>query len=304
MERKVRFIGAAMGWGASNSGCEDGAVAVQKTSLIDDLRAMGIRARWENTLFAHSSARSKPKTLAQTLPLVHEFDERLSDQVRHVMRHDAFPVVIGGDHSIAVATWSGTVKALEAQQRFGLIWFDAHMDAHTPETAKEGKWGGLYHGQPLACLLGAGETELLNIAGDSIKLSPEHVCLIGIRSFEPGEQKFLEELGVRIYYMEEVHRRGFETVFKEAQQIVQKGIAGYGLTIDMDGFDGADAPGVGTVESDGVLARDVLPVLKGLAQDSRFKALEITEFNPHRDVEDKTKKLVQNIIKTIFIKDV
>ena len=218
------------------------------------------------------------------------------------MQHNKFPIVIGGDHSIAVGTWSGATKSLNAQENFGLIWVDAHMDAHTPYTRHEGKWGGHFHGQPLACLLGEGEQELVSITSENAKLNPKHICLIGIRSYEPGEREFLESKGVKIFYIEDVMERGLKAVFAEAVAIASTNTSGFGMTIDMDGFEPIDAPGVGTPESNGIKAKKFLKVVNGLINNPKFKALEFAEYNPHRDKNKKTANLIINIINSIFTK--
>jgi arginase len=152
-----------------------------------------------------------------------------------------------------------------------------------------------YHGMPLAALLGFGEASLVNVLEKGPLLSPQHLCLIGVRSYEEGEENLLKRLGVRIYYMQEVQRRGFEAVFKEALQLVKKGTLGYGLSIDLDGFDPLDAPGVGTPAPQGLRAKEVIPVLKYIQEDPLLKALEVVEFNPDRDKDGKTLFLMRDL---------
>jgi len=207
--------------------------------------------------------------------------------------------VIGGDHAVAVGTWAGVTHNLGAKEKFGLIWMDAHMDAHTMKTTPS----QAYHGMPLVVLLGHGVSSLLNLLNKGPVLRPEHVCLIGIRSYEDGEAALLNRLGVRIYFMEEVNERGFEVVLQEALQIVKTGTEGFGLSIDLDGFDPQDAPGVGSPELHGLRAQEVLPALSLIQNDATFKALEIVEYNPNRDESGKTLLLMRDLLLKLLPKN-
>lgn len=301
--KKISIIGAKQGWGARRSGCEDGPDKLKESGVESSLHACGVEVKWTSMLTSFSSARGLVPELKETLPHVFDMDERLYQKVRAELRHSKFPLVFGGDHSIAVGTWSAVVDELSAHEKFGLIWVDAHMDAHTPETCNEGAWGGYYHGQPLSALLGEGEDCFVNLGEKSPKLAPENVCLIGIRSFEPGEKAFLERHNVRVFYMEEIHERGLDAVMKEALEIATNGTKAFGMTIDLDGFDPEDAPGVGTNEPDGLRREEFCDAIRGLAaRYPTFKALEITEYNPHRGKGGKTIHLVKELLLNLFQK--
>ena len=300
MNKKISIIGAAMGWGSRNSGCEKGAEVLLNSSHLKLFLEEYPSAGLAGILASQTSGVGKRKPPEVALPFVADFNQRLCEKVGSVLRHDGFPVVLGGDHSIAMGTWSAVTAHLEAQDKFGLIWMDAHMDAHTPKTRDEGKWGGKYHGQPLAVLLGEGEEELTSIGASGRKISPEHVCLIGIRSYEPGERAFLESLGVRVFYMDEVEKRGFQAVFDEALEIATSGTKGFGVSVDLDGFDPQDAPAVGTREKGGFRKKDVLKSFEKLTEKDGFLAFEITEFNPSRDKNKKTEELVYQMLSSIF----
>jgi arginase len=166
------------------------------------------------------------------------------------------------------------------------------MDAHTRETSPS----QAYHGMPLAALLGYGDDALIHLLEQGSVLSPHHVCLIGVRSFEEGEAALLKRLGVRIYFMEEVKSRGFKTVLQEALQRVKQETQGFGLSIDLDGFDPEEIPGVGSPEPDGLKVEDVLPALSLIQNDPAFKALEIVEFNPDRDKGGKTLLFMRDLL--------
>ena len=224
---------------------------------------------------------------------------RLCNRIKNIVRHGSFPVVIGGDHACAMGTWSGVISEFEAEENFGLIWVDAHMDAHTIETSPS----KAYHGMPLAHLLGAGEEEFYEIGSPKRKINPKHLCLIGIRSFEKEEQKLLETLGVRIFYMHEIRKRGFDAVWKEAVEIVNKGTKGFGVSIDLDAFDPSEAPATGSLEKGGLLAGEIMPAFQKISKMNNFRALEIAEFNPTLPGKIKTLDLMESILQNILPKD-
>lgn len=295
--RTVEFIGYDSGWGCVDYGCEDGPAAIPHDRIETELKARGVEAIWEGPLGLKDIAdHDEMDSKDLTLPLVVEGAKRLSEKAIQAIRNGDFPLTLGGDHASAIGTWSGVVHALDAHKKFGMIWIDAHMDAHTPETAHQGKWGGWWHGMPIACLLGHGEDELTGICDPMPKLSAEHMSLIGIRSYEPAEAKFVAEHGIRVYMMDEVAERGLDVVFAEALERATGGTEGFGLSIDLDGFDPADAPGVGTCEKNGVRAAEFIPLIRGITRDERLKGAEIVEYNPHNDREQKTLALIESLI--------
>jgi arginase len=286
----VSFIGVASGWGAQVRETEKGPDAFHNAEVLSSFPCSCV---WKETLYPLKSAHevTLPPGLL-TLPYIEDICGRLAYSVEEVLNKGHFPAVIGGDHSMAVGTWAGVVHHYQALQKFGLIWIDAHMDAHTMETTPS----QAFHGMPLAALLGYGESSLVELIEQGPILNPQHVCLIGVRSYEEGEEKLLKRLGVRIYFMEEVQDRGFQVVLQEALKIVKKDTIGFGLSIDLDGFDPQDAPGVGTPESDGLRAQEILPTLSHIQRDPAFKALEIVEYNPHRDKGGKTLHLMRDLL--------
>lgn len=292
---KIAFIGAASGWGAQIRETENGPKTLKESRTLDSLTFPWV---WKDTLYpsktAHESSYLKG---LETLPYIQDICERLSKSVEKTMQENLFPVIIGGDHSLAIGTWAGVTHTLKAKENFGLIWLDAHMDAHTMETTPS----QAYHGMPLATLLGFGESSLTNLwkASGPI-LNPAHVCLIGVRSFEEGEAALLNRLGAKIFYMKEVESKGFYNVFQEALDHVKQHTKGFGVSIDLDSFDPNDAPGVGTPEPYGLRSTEVLPALTRLQTDPNFKALEIMEYNPDRDKEEKTLFLIRDLLSHLF----
>jgi len=185
-----------------------------------------------------------------------------------------------------MGTWRGVAKA--ARGPIGLLWIDAHLDAHTPQTTPSGR----LHGMPLAALLGQGGDALC--VRDAV-VAPEHVCVVGVRSFEPDEAELLAALGVRVYTMQEIDQRGAKEVFAEALERVRGGTVGYGITLDLDALDPVDAPAVTTPAAGGLRAASLLPILADIARTAEPLAVEIAEYNPHIDRGGATARLIEEL---------
>lgn len=298
--QNIAFIGVALGWGAQQVQTESGPEIIQSTHFIDKLINSNPSIHWQATIYPEKiSGNTEPiirpadLTYDQRLELVTHTTQRLAKEVQIAFSNECFPIIVGGDHSMAIGTWSAMTVALEAKKKFGLIWFDAHMDSHTPQTSPS----MAIHGMPLAALLGHGESSLVDIQEAGQKIDPKHLVLVGIRSYEDGEADFLKKLGVHIFYMKDIEERGFDTICQEALEIVNKQTKGFGLSIDLDGFDPQYAPGVGTPAPQGLNPQDVLSGLSTLINDTHCKALEIAEFNPTLDRQRKTIHLIEDIIR-------
>lgn len=289
-QKSKELIGASFGWGAAHKETELGPQALK------DLSSLSIKS-WRG-LFKPEISYSDVKALSyqERLEQVKDFNQQLSKQITaseplHV------PIVLGGDHSIAIGTWSGMVNAKNAKGHFGLIWIDAHMDSHTPQTTPSHN----IHGMPLAVLLGHGEPSLVNLVSQGAKLNPAHVVLIGVRSFEAGEAELLRKLNVTIYFIDEVNKRGFKAVFEEAVKQVTDKTEGFGISIDMDAFDPSIAPGTGTPEPNGILEVEaVVNALIAIKDNEKFCALEIVEFDPTRDHNQQTAQLAVKLVNALL----
>lgn len=298
MKKKVKFIGAASGWGAQIRTCEDGPLYLRDCSSLAFLNERGIHVKEWEMVHPHTQFKEKNIPLSEALDVVADFNRRLSASVSKAMQQQFFPLVIGGDHSNAIGTWNGVSLGWRQGKAapFGLIWIDAHMDAHTLETTPSGAW----HGMPLASMMGYGALELSRLCREEPILRPEHLCLIGTRSFEEGEEELLRRLNVKIYYMDEVKERGMQEVLKEAIAHVNCGTQGYGVSLDVDVVDPSEAPGTGCFEPNGLAAGDLLQSLSLFREDPRLIAFELVEFNPHRDCEQMTALLCQNILAEVL----
>ena len=270
LNRTVCIVGAATGRGAPDGGCEAGPEALRRSSLSTQLWRAGLDPVWDAIL--------QPAAEPDTTEAVRELCARLSRRVQGIVERNAFPLVLGGDHSCAVGTWSGVAAAVRARGPLGLIWIDAHMDAHTPATSPS----NALHGMPLACLLGHGEPSLVALLNGHA-LAPGNVCLVGVRSFEPDEAELLSRLGVRVFSMDEIERRGLGEVMADAHAIATRGTAAFGITIDLDVIDPAEAPGVGSPVPWGLETAALAHALATVSSDPRLVAAEIAEYNPRID---------------------
>lgn len=287
MSRNVRIIGVATGRGAGDEGCQRGPDVLRARGLTAHLVRAGVPAQWHATLRASHNL--------PPLEAIRQLSTLQSQHVQRVSRSGAFPLVLGGDHSCGIGTWSGVARTLQPGGALGLVWIDAHMDAHVPSTSPTGN----LHGMPLACLLGYGNRHLSALAGVPA-LRPEHLCLVGIRSYEAGEAALLEHLGVRVMHIEEVERRGLDAALDEAIGIATRGTAGYGLSIDLDALDPGDAPGVGTPVASGLRAAELVDALAYWNGDPGLRALEIAEYNPVHDTDGRTADLVLRLAGTVL----
>ncbi len=280
----IHIIGCASGAGASDPGCAEGPDYVRDSGMVPRLQAQGIDLSWHTTLYPGSG----------DVPLhqVRDMSERLAREFSSSVVTGAVPLVIGGDHSCAIGTWSGAFVTVRERGPLGLIWIDAHMDSHTPQTTPS----GAIHGMPLAVLLGYGAPELVGIAAPGAKLLARHLCLVGVRSYEEGEAELLRSLGARVFFMEEVKRRGIDAVMAEALAIASNGTAGFGISIDLDAFNPGESPGVGTPVRGGLHHLELDRVLRGIASHPGLIALELAEYNPHRDRHRRTLRLVEDLI--------
>jgi len=285
---QIRLIGAACGRGAKDIRCAAGPDSLQHGKLIRTLQSRGIHADWKIILHADKKGPS-------SLHVVTDMAARLANVVEKEVQQRHLFAVLGGDHACAIGTWSGAARALHRAGPLGLIWLDAHMDSHTPQTSPS----GALHGMPLACLLGHGAKVLTELAGEQSALSPSHVCLIGVRSFEPEEKALLDQLGVRVYYMTEVRKRGLDIIMRDAFRHVTKKTAGIGISIDLDGIDLRDAPAVGSPVPGGIRCSELLPVLHWLSHQPGIMGVEIAEFNPALDHREKTAGLICDILTAI-----
>jgi arginase len=282
------YIGYASGLAARDPGCQDGPVSLFKNHIFKNTQLLYAINNIDNNINKNSDKYA----------VVSELCTRLSVKTAYFIQQKKLFAVIGGDHSCAIGAWSGVAHALRDQDKtadLGLIWIDAHLDSHTPDSTPSGN----IHGMPVAALLGYGNKSLTDILDHHPKIKPENLCMIGMRSYESEEQKLIQKLNIRVFYIEEILKLGFEAVFMQAKKIVTAHTAGYGLSLDIDAIDPVDAPGTGTPEKNGISAGDIYNAFRKAYlqhQDDKFLGVEIAEFDPHRDINHQTEKLIVKLL--------
>ncbi|MPZ39323.1 MAG: arginase [Rhizobiales bacterium] len=290
--RTILTVEVACGAGALDPGCKAGPAAFRQ-HWDDGAVSTDVQLVWERM----------PPLLCQDgmppLESVAQTARWLAERSRRLTEDDSRFLVIGGDHSFAVGTWSGVSDALRHRGPLGLIWIDAHMDMHVPETTHS----GAINGMPVAALLGYGAPELTGLAGNQRAVDPRHICLVGARSFEPEEVTFAKRHGVRVIGMDECARRGIADSLAEARAIATNGTVGYGVSLDLDAFDPADAPGVGTPAPDGIRASEFLDLWADLTRSPTCRGIELVEYNPFRDRENRTARLMSTLVAASAVGD-
>ena len=293
-KRNVRIIGVPLDLGASRRGTDVGPSALRIAGLGAALRRIGYEVALEEDIPAPAmeTRRSEDKH-ARYKPQILDVCTRLAKRVKEVMDADEFPLVLGGDHSIAMGTVAGTAAHFrEKDQSLGLIWFDAHGDMNVPGSSPSGN----IHGMPLAHLLGKGDSDLKNILGFSPKVKPENVALIGIRAIDAGERKIIRDSGIHAFTMREIDEHGMATVARRALEIVSDGTAGFHVSFDVDGCDPTVIPGSGTLVPGGVSFREAHLLMEYVADSGGLQSLEIVELNPFLDERNISAKRALELI--------
>lgn len=288
-QRPVRLIGVVSGFGVPPRTCAGSMRAAAALELADaggGMRRNGIDCAWDG-LIAPTTERDLPRDLA-----LRRLCSQVAERVAACVASGALPVVLSGDHALAVGTWQGVARALGKPP--GMLWIDAHLDAHTEITSPSGN----PHGMPLAALLGRGPNPWQSPPAG---LDAARCCVFGARSYEDSEMRLLQELGVRVVDTEEIRRRGLRPALDEALAHVGGGV--FGISIDLDAVDPGDAPGVNTPSAGGLDGADLADALRSLARKPELAALEIAEYNPERDVAGRTARLAGRLLESLSAPD-
>ncbi|MGA7861103.1 MAG: arginase, partial [Thermoplasmata archaeon] len=211
------------------------------------------------------------------------------------------PLILGGDHSVAVGTVSGVAEFYRRKnQKIGLLWIDAHTDMNTPDSSPSGN----VHGMPLAALMGLPPFELGKIYDFSPKVQPENCVLVGIRDVDNFEKEHIRQSGVEVFTMRDIDERGMRAVMEEALRMAGRGTAGYHVSLDMDWIDPEDAPGVGTPVWGGATYREAHLAMEIIADHGRMLSFEMVEVNPVIDERNQTAELAVELALSAFGKKI
>ncbi len=282
----VAIVGAPLDFGAGRRGVDMGPSALRLAGLNAKLEAIGYRVEdLGNVPVVQQESIPEGSSKAKYLMPISQCCAKLAGIVRQALAAGKFPLVLGGDHSVAAGTVSGVGSAYrEKGQRIGLIWIDAHADMNTPEISPSGN----VHGMPLASLLGLGPRELTHIFDYSPKLEGENVVLIGLRDVDPQERELVRQTGVTAFTMRDIDERGLRSIMELAFEKAGKGTAGFHLSLDMDAVDPDEAPGVGTPVRGGISYREAHLAMEMVCDTGRMLSLEIVEVNPVLDEANRT----------------
>jgi arginase len=301
MNRHVGILGVPLGFGAGKTGSELGVNAMRLTrfrgkSLADHIRTLGCEVTDHGdvgvVLPEESAAAGNPKHLAEFVAS----GENILASLDAMLKNNELPIILGGDHAIAIATFAAIAGHYKEQEgsEIGLIWFDAHADINTPETSPSGN----IHGMPLAAILGYGHADLTGMGGWAPKLDRKYLAHIGARDVDAGEREQIESLGLRkqFFTMSDIDRRGMADCVAEAIKIAGRAPGGYAVTFDIDMIDPRFAPGSGTLVRGGTTYREAHLALETIAADGRMRSFEIVEVNPLLDQSNITVELACELI--------
>jgi arginase len=238
---------------------------------------------------------------ARYLKEIARASDLVSRKVDRILAKGRFPLVLGGDHSIAVGTVSGIAGFCRRKGAgLGLLWIDAHGDINTPATSPSGN----VHGMPVAALLGQGPDALTTIGGSGPKLDPANVALLGIRSLDEGEKVRLKQLGVQVHTMSDIDRHGIHRVMKKALARVTDGADYLHVSFDLDAVDPTVAPGVGTPVKGGLDYREAHLIMELLHDSGAMTSLEMVEVNPILDDRNASAAFAVELVQSAFGKSI
>lgn len=290
----IAIIGAPMDLGAGRRGVDMGPSALRVANIHSRIAALGYKVEDLGNVPVEQ-AESLPAGPKRTrfLSEIAGTCLRLAEKVERAVAQNKVPLVLGGDHSVAVGTISGVAHHFHKRgEKIGVLWIDAHADMNTPQTSPSGN----VHGMPLACLVGKGPKELTELFGYSPKVDPRNVALVGIRDVDILEAPHVKKSGVRAFTMRDIDEKGLPAVMQEAVAIASAGTAGVHLSFDMDVVDPDEAPGVGTPVRGGITYREAHLAMELISDAANLVSLEVVEVNPVLDVANRTADLAVELM--------
>lgn len=290
---KVNVIGVPLNLGCDREGVEKAPNHLRERGLMDIIRKNGHRAFDLGNLYVppvseeDKFARSKSM---KYLDAIVEVNNNLAELVYDTLRGGAFPMIIGGDHSLALGSASGVGKCFED---FGIIWLDAHGDINTNETSPSGN----IHGMPLSALMGMGSEELVNVYGQGNKVHPQNVFLVGTRSLDEGEMELIRREQLSVYPMSVIRQEGVDFVAEDIRRkLKDRKIRNIHFSIDVDSIDPRYAPGTGTRVAEGLTPEEFNGFVDGILATNLIKSMDLVELNPELDINEVTTSLCLDII--------
>ena len=291
---KLSLIGVAIDLGAGTPGVSMGPSAIRYAGVVERLNNIGYEVEDKGDILAVKPASPiTDGTNLKNLDEVARVNNELCNRVSEEMGKGRFPLIIGGDHSIAIGSIAGVMQHVE---NLGVIWFDAHGDINTDETSPSGN----IHGMPVAVSLGLGHERLTSIGGVDKKLNTKNIVFVGCRDLDMGERKVLKELGIKVFTMHEIDRLGMTEVMNRAIKIAGDGTDGIHVSFDLDSMDPMFVEGTGTRVPGGMTYRESHLALEMVAQTEKVISAEFVEVNPIIDVKNQTAKTAVALIGSLM----
>ncbi|MGH7149842.1 MAG: arginase [Planctomycetota bacterium] len=295
--REIRLIGVPMDLGAGRRGVDMGPSAMRLAGLEANLEALGHRVTDTGDIPVPIPEVRKPGPGPKYLREILAACDKLARKVERILEERAVPIVLGGDHSIALGTVTGLARHFRRKGReFGLLYVDAHGDMNTPESSPSGN----VHGMPLAAVLGLGSRDLVEFGGFSPKAKRERTALLGIRNVDEAERGLILKAGIAAYTMRDLDERGMPAVVREALAVVTSGTEGFHLSFDLDSLDPTIAPGTGTPVRGGIGYREAHLLMELVADTGHLVSMEVAELNPVLDDRNVTGQLAVDLILSAF----
>lgn len=293
----IHLIGVPMDLGAGRRGVDMGPSAIRIAGVAEKLQRLGHTVVDEGDIVIKPPEQQKIRNdKLRYLTEIVRVCTILSTKVEKILQNSGFPLVIGGDHSIAIGTTAGIASyAVSRNKRPGILWIDAHGDMNTESTTPSGN----IHGMPLASSLGLGAIELTSIGGDFRKVDPKDVVLIAIRDLDEGERENIRKLGVNIFTMEQIDKYGMAVVMEKALRKLTKADFLH-VSLDLDAIDPSVAPGVGTPVKGGLDYREAHLIMETLFEQGKVNSLEVVEVNPILDNRNQSAEFASELILSFF----
>ncbi len=290
----IAVIGAPLDLGAGRRGVDMGPSAIRFANLGQRLAELGYQVGDLGNVAVEQPERIRPGPRnAKYLTQIARTCTRLAALVDKAAAGGQVPLVLGGDHSVAVGSVSGISQHLrKAGHTLGLLWIDAHPDMNTPQTSPSGN----VHGMPLACLIGMGPRKLTHLYDYAPKVDPKNVALVGLRDVDALEKPHVKDSGVRAFTMRHIDERGLRAVMEEALDVVSAGTEGFHVSLDMDAVDPESAPGVGTAVRGGLSYREAHLAMEMICDAGRMISMDVVEVNPVIDEANRTAILAVELV--------
>jgi arginase len=299
---RVTLIGVPLDLGAGRRGVDMGPSALRVAEVDARIAALGYDVDdWGDLPVKIQETQGPGDPRLKYLKEILEVCGLLRDRVGQALAAGTLPVVLGGDHSVAMGTIAGLSRHFAARrEKIGLVWFDAHADANTAETSPSGN----IHGMPFAVALGHGDARLVGLAGAAPMVEAQHASLVGIRDVDPAERATVKGSGVGAFTMRDIDERGMRSVMEEAIRRATTGTAGVHVSFDLDGIDPDFAPGVGTPSPGGLSYREAHLAMEMLADTGKVISAELVEVNPILDQRNGTAALAVELLSSLLGKKI